>query len=105
MSNDEDCNQDPIDEVNIIDIGGLMAMDEDRQRDNVNVLEGSSTPMDQTLTYLHETMVKIITKCTTSASIKLCDHETSFFQGVASNIHHLHLAQVHESMHPRMVFH
>jgi len=27
--NNEDCNQDPIDEVDIVDIEGFMAMDED----------------------------------------------------------------------------
>jgi hypothetical protein len=43
---DEDCNQDPDDEVDIIDIGRLMAMDKDSCFDNVNVSEGSSTPMD-----------------------------------------------------------
>jgi len=50
-SNDEDCNQDPIDEfVDIVDIGGLMAMDEDSCFDNIDVPKGSSTPMDRTLT-------------------------------------------------------
>jgi hypothetical protein len=43
---DENCNQDPIDEVSIVDIGGLTTMDEDSCFDNVNVLEGSSAPMD-----------------------------------------------------------
>jgi hypothetical protein len=36
-----------------------MAMDEDNYFDNVNVLEGSSAPMDQALTCLHDTMAKI----------------------------------------------
>jgi hypothetical protein len=74
-------------------------------KDNVDVLEGSSAPMDQTLTCLHETMVKITAECTAGASIELYDHETSLFQGVASNIHHLRLARINKSMHPRMVFH
>jgi hypothetical protein len=43
---DEDYNQDLIDEVGIVNIGGLMAMDEDSCFDNVNVLKGSSTPVD-----------------------------------------------------------
>jgi len=42
----EDCNQDLVDEVNIVDIGGFMAMDEDSCFDNVDVLEGSFAPMD-----------------------------------------------------------
>jgi hypothetical protein len=46
VSNDDDCNQDPVDEVDIVDIGGFMAMDEDNCFDNVNVLKGSSAPMD-----------------------------------------------------------
>jgi hypothetical protein len=50
-SNDEDYNQDPIDKfVDIVDIGGLMAMDEDSCFDKVDVPKGSSTPMDRTLT-------------------------------------------------------
>ncbi len=53
---------------------------------------------------MHETMVKITMEYTTGASVKLCDHATSFLWGVGSNIHHLHLAQVNESMHPGMVF-
>jgi hypothetical protein len=46
VSDDEVCNQDSVNEVSIIDIGGLMTMDEDNFLDNVDVLEGSSTPMD-----------------------------------------------------------
>jgi hypothetical protein len=42
----EDCNQDLVDEVNIVDIGGFMAMDEDSCFDNVDVPEGSFAPMD-----------------------------------------------------------
>jgi uncharacterized protein YejL (UPF0352 family) len=57
-------------------------MDEDKQGDNVNVLESSSAPMDQTLVHLHEIMAEIIVDCTAGASIKLCNHATSFFQGV-----------------------
>jgi len=49
-------------------------------------------------------MVKITTKCITGASIELCDHATSFIWGVGSNIHHIHLARVNESMHLGMVF-
>jgi hypothetical protein len=90
VSIDEDYNQDSVDEVAIVNIGGLIVMDEDSCFDNVNVLKGSSAPMDQPLAYLHETMVKITAKCTTSASIELCDH-ASFFRGVASNIHRFHL--------------
>jgi hypothetical protein len=52
-------------------------MDEDNRFDNVNVPKGSSTPIDRALAHLHETMVEIMTKCTTSASIELCDHATS----------------------------
>ncbi len=39
-----------------------------------------------------------------SVSIELCDHATSFLPGFASNIHHLHLAEVNKSMHLEMVF-
>jgi hypothetical protein len=46
MSDNEDYNQDLIDEVNIIDIRGFMAMDEDSCFDNVDVPDSSSTPMD-----------------------------------------------------------
>jgi len=50
-SNDEDYNQDPVNEfVNIVNIRGLMAMEEGNCLDNVNVPKGSSTPMDRTLT-------------------------------------------------------
>jgi len=34
---DEDCNQDLVDEVGIVDIGGLTVMDEDSCFDNVDV--------------------------------------------------------------------
>jgi len=101
---DEDYNQDSVNEVNIVDIRGFTTMDEDNCFDNVDVLEGSFTPMDQTLTCLHETLVKITMECIVGVSIKLCNHATSLLQGVASNIHHLRLAQVNESMHPEMVF-
>jgi hypothetical protein len=87
--NNEDCNQDMINEVNIVNIGGFMAMDGDSCFDNVDLLEGSSTPMDRTLACLHETMVKIIIECITGASVELCDHATSLLLGVGSNIHHL----------------
>ncbi len=73
----EDSNQDLVNEVGIVDIGGLMTMDEDSCFANVDVFESSSTPMDRTLAHLHGTMAKIITKCTVGANIKLCDHATS----------------------------
>ncbi len=66
---------------------------------NLNVPKGSSTPMDWTLVYLHETMAKINAKCTVGATIELFDNATSFLWGVPSNIHHLHLAQINKSMH------
>ncbi len=56
---DEDYNQDPIDEVDIVNIVGLMTMDEDSCFDNVDVPKGSSTPMDQALARLHEITAKI----------------------------------------------
>lgn len=46
VSNDENCNQDQIDEINIVDIGGFVTTNEDGRCDNINVLESSSTPMD-----------------------------------------------------------
>jgi hypothetical protein len=66
-SDNEDYNQDLIDEVGIIDIRGLMAMDEDSFFDNVDLLKGSFAPMDQALACLHEIMVEIIA----GASIEL----------------------------------
>ncbi len=91
-------------EVDIIDIGGFTAINEDSFFDNVDVLEGSSVPMDQALACLHEIMAKITTKCTANASVELCDHATSLLQIIGLNIHHLCLAQVNESMHLGMVF-
>jgi hypothetical protein len=67
-------------------------MDEDSCFDNVNMPEGSFAPMDQALARLHETMVEFTTWSTTGVSVKLCDHATSLFRGVGSNIHHLCLA-------------
>ncbi len=101
---DEDCNQNLIDEVGIVDIKGFTTMDEDSCFDNVNVLEGSFAPMDRILARLHETLVEITTKCTVGAIIELCEHATSFLQKVASNIHHLRLAQINESMHLEWYF-
>jgi hypothetical protein len=100
----EDCNQYLVDIVNIVDIGGLMAMDENSCFDNVDVLEGSFAPMDRALACLHETMVEITMECNVGASVELCDHATSRIQEVGSNIHHLRLVQINKSMHPRMVF-
>jgi hypothetical protein len=42
----EDCNQNSIDEVNIVNITKLTPMDEDSCFDNVDVPKGSLTPMD-----------------------------------------------------------
>jgi hypothetical protein len=81
-----------------------MAMDKDSCFDNVNVLEGSSAPMDWTLTHLHETMAEITAKCIAGTSVELCNHVTSLLRRVGSNIHHLRLAQVNKSMHPGRVF-
>jgi hypothetical protein len=47
-----------------------MAMDEDNFFDNVELLEGSFAPMDQTLACLHESMAEIIA----GANVELCDH-------------------------------
>jgi len=103
---DEDCNQGPVNEVDIVYIGGFMAMDEDSCFDNVDVPKGSSAPMDWALACLHETITEITVECTTtSVSIELCDHVTSFLRGVGSNIHHFCLAQINESMNLGMVFH
>jgi hypothetical protein len=44
--NDEDCNQNLVDEVGTVDIGGFTTMDEDSCFDNVDVSENSSAPMD-----------------------------------------------------------
>jgi len=46
---DENCNQYQVDEVDIIDIGGLATTNEDNHCDNVDVPKGLSTPMDQAL--------------------------------------------------------
>ncbi len=67
-SDNEDYNQDLVDEVNIIYIGGLIAMDEDSCFNIVDVPEGSSTPMDRALARLHEIMVEIIMECIAGAS-------------------------------------
>jgi hypothetical protein len=71
-TNDEDCNQDLVDEIDIIDIGWLTAMDEDSFFDNVDVLVGSFAPMDRTLAYLHEIMTNITIECTTNAIVESC---------------------------------
>jgi hypothetical protein len=68
---DENCNQDWVDEVNIVDIGGLVTMNEDGHCDNVDVPKGLSAPVDRALICLHETMVEITAKCGKSASIEL----------------------------------
>ncbi len=46
VSNNEDCNQRWVDEMDNVDIGGLATMDEDDHCDDVNVLKGSFAPMD-----------------------------------------------------------
>ncbi len=92
MSNDADCNENYVDEVGIVNIGGLATMDEDGRCDNVDVLEGLSSPMKQTLAHLHETMVEITIECGEGANTELCDHQTSLLQRVASNIHAINLA-------------
>ncbi len=77
-----------------------MAMDEDNFFDNVELLEGSFAPMDQTLACLHESMAEIIA----GANVELCDHAITLLWGVGSNIHHLRFAQLNKSMHLIMVF-
>ncbi len=42
----EDCNQCWVDEVDIVDIGGLATMDEDGHCDDVNVPKALFAPMD-----------------------------------------------------------
>ncbi len=81
-----------------------MAMDENNYFDNVDVLEGSSAPMDRKLVCLHETTTEITAECKAGASIELWEHAMSLLQIVASNIHCICLAQANESMHPKMVF-
>jgi hypothetical protein len=46
VCDDENYNQDRVDEVSIIDIGGLVTTNEDGHCDNVDVPKGLSTPMD-----------------------------------------------------------
>jgi hypothetical protein len=46
VSDDEDCNQCWVDEVDIINIEGLVTMDEDVHCDDVNVLKGLFAPMN-----------------------------------------------------------
>jgi hypothetical protein len=41
---DEDCNQDSVNEVDIVDIGRFMAMDEDNRFNNVNVSKDHPHP-------------------------------------------------------------
>jgi hypothetical protein len=60
-----------VDEVGIVDIGGLTVMDEDSCFDNVDVLEGSSAPMDRALAHLYETMAKINMECIMGANMEL----------------------------------
>ncbi len=105
VSNDADYNKNQVDEVGIVTIGGLATMDEDGRCDNVNVLEGSSSPMNQALAHLHETMAKIAIECGEDANTRLCDHWTSLLQGIASNIRAIYLAWINKSMHSEMVFH
>jgi hypothetical protein len=88
----------------IVDIGGLMTMDEDICFDNVDVLKSSIAPMDRALAHLHETMVEITIECTMGVNIELCDHATSLIRGVTSNIHHLCLVRINKSMLSGMVF-
>jgi len=68
---DENCNQDRVDEINIVDIGGLATTNEDGHCDNVDVPKGLSTPVDRALVRLHETMVEIIAKCGEYVNIEL----------------------------------
>jgi len=77
---DYDCNQDLVDEVGLVDIGGLTTMDEDSCFDNVDVLETSSTPVDQALARLHETMVKITVECTQVQTLNFLTMQHHFFR-------------------------
>ncbi len=71
-----------VDQVDIVNIARLIAMDEDNHFDNVNVSKASFTPMHWALPDLHETMAEITTKCKADANIEL-----SFLWEVTSNIH------------------
>ncbi len=105
MFDNDNSNQTLINEVNIVDIGGHITMDEDSCFDNVDVLKVHPHPWIEPLAHLHETMAKITAECITGVNVKLCNYATSLLQGVGSNIHHLCLAQVNKSMHLGMVFH
>jgi hypothetical protein len=63
VSNGVDCNENQVDEVDIINIGGLATMDEDGCCDNVDVPKGLSSPMNRTFVRLHKTMAKITIGC------------------------------------------
>jgi hypothetical protein len=84
VSEDENCNQDLVDEVSIVDIGGLMAMDEDSCFDNVDVLEGSFAPMDQTLAHSQYGMYyrckrQIVRPCNITSSRNWIKHSPPLF--------------------------
>jgi hypothetical protein len=91
---DEDCNEDQIDKVIVVDSDGLMTMDDNGLYDGVHELESLLTSMDLTLTWLHETMAKITIKCKEVTNIKLYDHVTSLLLVIASNIQSIYLAHV-----------
>ncbi len=71
---------------------------------NIDEAKGSSTPMEQALFWLWDTMVETSSQCKESTSVQLCDHAISRLRIVASEIQTLHVTRSNELMHPDMVF-
>ncbi len=107
-SKDEGYDEDTIDGENVVDIGGLLNIDDNGlfSFDGVHNDEhkSSSTSMDWTFSWLQDAMVEITTKCKTSVNLQLDDHATSLTRQVTLDISTICLTWANESMHSRMVF-
>jgi hypothetical protein len=108
FSKDEGYDKDTIDGVDVVDIDGLLNIDDNGPFyfDGVHndEHESSSTLVNQTFSQLQDAMVEIITKCETSANLQLYDHAISLTRQVALDILVICLTHANESMHLGMVF-
>ncbi len=71
---------------------------------NIDEAKGSSTPMEQALFWLWDTMAETTFQCKESTNVQLCDHAISCLRIIASKIQTLHVTQSNELMHPGMIF-
>jgi uncharacterized coiled-coil protein SlyX len=107
-SNDEKVDEDHSKEPWIVNMCGLMTLDDtspnvEKEKDH-NQPSSSSTPTEKMLARMGDKMQEIINEVKESG-VQFIDHTTSLLRVIAINIRSIHLSKSNEVMHPNMVFH